>query len=127
MDNTTNNQNNDLDFLQNKPANTVVIKDILYLVLNNLHWLILCATVGGLLATYYAKKQTKIYASSSQVLIRTNNALRQESANNIVFSNGAFQNSSINNELMILTSKTTMDKVVKQLMKKSDVIDVFRA
>ena len=46
-------------------------KDLVFLVLRNLHWFIICAVIGGAIAYYVVRKQERIYASSSSLLIKT--------------------------------------------------------
>ena len=62
----------DLQFLEDDKRK-IHVKDILSLILHNLHWLILCAAIGGIIATFYVRKQDRIYSSNATVILRLNN------------------------------------------------------
>ena len=57
----TNSQNNpDLSFLEQEGKPKIHIKDILFLILHNLHWLILFATIGAVIGNFYARRQVRL-------------------------------------------------------------------
>ena len=128
MDNTTNNNNSstttnysNLSFLDEKQSVSFHIKDLVFLILHNLHWLILFAVLGALIANFLSRRQEKVYASQAKILIRSGNSIsitdsdtRQISMRS-TFGLRPFFANSINNEMMILTSKTTIQKAVEEL------------
>ena len=109
----------DLSFLDAEPTVSFHIKDLLYTLLRNIHWLILFGTAGALIANFTARRQDRLYESNARIVLRGNatdsdNSLREAAINNM-FSDRPFYNTSVNNEVMILTSKTTMLKTVENL------------
>ena len=82
MDNTTNNNNSstttnysNLSFLDEKQSVSFHIKDLVFLILHNLHWLILFAVLGALIANFLSRRQEKVYASQAKILIRSGNSI----------------------------------------------------
>lgn len=55
----------ELQFLLEEKKRRVHVKDILVLVLRNIHWLILFALIGAVVGTYLVRKQEKIYSSNA--------------------------------------------------------------
>lgn len=112
--------NTDLQFLEENKRK-VHIKDILSLILHNLHWLIICAAIGGIATTYHVRKQDRIYRSNATIIVRLNTANGKSNPIDEVgmgrFSGtlGRLTSTSIRNEILILQSKTTMLKVAKKL------------
>lgn len=109
----------DLSFLDAEPSVGFHIKDLLYTLLRNIHWLILFGSIGTLIANISARRQDREYESNARIVLRGNatesdNSLREATVDNI-FSNRPFYNTTVNNEVMILTSKTTMMKTVENL------------
>lgn len=109
----------DLSFLDAEPTVSFHIKDLLYTLLRNVHWLVLFGAIGALVANFSARRQDRIYESNARIVLRGNssesdNSLREASVN-YMFSDRPFYNTSVNNEVMILTSKTTMLKTVENL------------
>ena len=93
-------------------------KDAIFLVLRNLHWFLLCALIGGLVAYYKVRKEERIYASSATLLIKTNassgsESLRASAALNALASGPII--STVNNEIMILKSQSIMEAMVREL------------
>lgn len=117
----TNNDTNDISFLDENSNTSLKIKDTLYLIFRNLHWLILFAVIGAFAGTYYARTQEKIFASNARIIIKDPNSnsvdMRDSELLNSVTNarTGKFYVSTLNNELMIMTSKTTMMEVVKAM------------
>ena len=114
-----NSEQTDLSFLEESKGPKLHIKDILFTILRNLHWLILCGAIGATIAFFYVHRQNRIYESSAKIVLRGNtnngdNTLREASVKGM-FTNKPLYNSTINNEVMILTSKTTMLRVVENL------------
>ena len=113
-------KSNNTSFLDEKPGQKIHVKDVLFIVLRNLHWLILCAAAGAVIAGYTVHHQNRVYQSNARVLIKGSstgsgdNAMREASVKNM-FSTRALYNSNINNEMMILTSKSAMSEVAKNL------------
>lgn len=110
----------DTSFLEDKKTQKIHIKDILFTILRNIHWLVLCGALGALIAGYYVRHQNRVYESTARLLIKgssTNsgeNTVREASIKNM-FSTRTLYNSTINNEMMILTSKSAMTEVARNL------------
>ena len=119
MDNNHQDNDNNLDFLEKENKMTLHVKDILFLILRNIHWLILFAAVGAVVANFYARRQTRMYESYAQIIIKNNaantsNPLRDVSQN-VLAARSSYYTNNIDNELRILTAQSTMYKVVKNL------------
>ena len=114
------NKNKELSFLDEKKGPKIHVKDVLFILLRNLHWLIICGALGAVIAGYTVRHQNRVYMSSARVLIKGSstgsgdNAMREASVKNM-FSTRSLYNSSINNEMMILTSKSAMLEVAQNL------------
>ena len=88
-------------------------------MLRNAHWLILCGIVGAVIAGYHVRHQDRVYASNARLLIKgsstdSESGIREASIKNM-FSTRTLYNSSINNEMMILTSKSALTEVSRNL------------
>ena len=108
----------DLTFLEEKKGNFFQFKDVIFLILHNLHWLLIFALAGAAIAFVYVKKQDRLYESSARIIIKSSTAnsgtsLREAVGRSII--DRQLYNSPINNEIMLLSSKTTMTQVVKNL------------
>ena len=116
----TNQQNNDTSFLDEKKGPKLHIKDVLFIVLRNAHWLLLCGAVGALVAGYSVRHQNRVYESNAQLLIKgsttgsSENSVREASVRSM-FSTKSLFNSNINNEIQILTSKNALTDVATNL------------
>ena len=115
------NKNNDTSFLDEKSASKLHVKDVLFIVLRNLHWLLICGVLGAAIAGYSVRHQNRVYESNARVLIKgtsssgnSESTVREASVRNM-FSTRSLYNSNINNEMMILTSKTAMLEVAQNL------------
>ena len=64
------NTSTDLSFLEEKKGPKLHVKDVLFIVLRNLHWLLLCGAVGALVAGYSVRHQNRVYESNAQLLIK---------------------------------------------------------
>ena len=126
MDNTTNNTNptpnyTNLSFLDEKQSVSFHIKDLVFLLLRNIHWLLIFALVGALVANFVARRQDKVYQSQAKILIRSGNSLgindndTRELSIKSALGLRPFYSSTINNEMMILTAKSTIQKAVEEL------------
>ena len=49
------NKNRELSFLDEKKGPKVHVKDVLFIVLRNLHWLIICGVLGAAIAGLFYK------------------------------------------------------------------------
>ena len=114
-------KNNDTSFLEQKSGPKLHVKDVLFILLRNIHWLIICGVLGAAIAGYTVRHQNRVYASSARVLIKgtsTNNnaesTMREASVRNM-FSTRALYNSNVNNEIMIFTSKSALLEVARNL------------
>ena len=112
------NQNDDLSFLE-ESASGIQFKDIIFLVIRNLHWFVLCALIGAGIAYYKVKGEEKVYASSATIMLKTGSSGGSESLRSSAvlneFSRGGIALSSIFNEMMIIRSQTLMEIVVRRL------------
>ena len=113
------NKNRELSFLDEKKGPKVHVKDVLFIVLRNLHWLIICGVLGAAIAGYTVRHQNRVYSSNARVLIKGistggDNTIREASVKNM-FSTRTLYNSNINNEMMILTSKSALTEVTQNL------------
>ena len=112
-------KNADTSFLEEKKTQKIHVKDILFTVLRNLHWLVLCGAAGAIIAGYHVRHEDRVYESNARILIKgsstgNNESLREASIKNM-FSTRSLYNSSINNEMMILTSKSALTEVARNL------------
>ena len=120
MDNNkVNNTSNDVSFLDDDANSGFKFKDVLFLVLRNLHWFILCAAICGLYSYYKVRNQERIYASSASIMIKTamsggSDTYRGSMALNTITGQGVAI-SSVQNEMMVLKSQTNMENMVRQL------------
>ena len=111
----------DMSFLDEKQSISFRIKDIVFLLLRNIHWLIIFAVVGGAIANFMARRQDRVYQSQAKILIRSGNDLgvsdndTRELSIKSALGLRPFYSSTINNEMMILTSKTTIQRAVEEL------------
>lgn len=116
---STNNQDNDISFLEKKDANSLSGKDIFFTVLRNLHWLILCALVCGGIAYYRSDRADRIYESHAKIRLNSVTRNRLESGTsmleNITNRRVAITMNAINDEITVLRSETPMLEVAKRL------------
>ena len=127
MENNNTNTNNinqtqtSLSFLDDKQSISFHIKDIVFLLLRNIHWLLIFAALGGLIANLYARQLDKSYQSNAKILIRSGNDVgvsdndTREATIRSALGLRSFYSSTINNEIMILTSKSNIQKAVEDL------------
>jgi hypothetical protein len=110
-----------LAFLDDNQSVSFRVKDLVFLLLRNLHWLIIFAVIGGLIANFHSRRQEKVYQSSAKVLIRNGNDVgvsdsdTRELSVRTALGLRSFYTTTINNEMMILTSKSALLKVVEEL------------
>ena len=116
----TEHRSTDTSFLEEKSTKKIHIKDVLFIILRNLHWLVLCGTIGAFGAYFYAHHQNRVYESNARILIKgsstgsNDNTMREATVRNM-FSTRSLYNSNINNEMMILTSKSAITEVTRNL------------
>ena len=109
----------EMSFLEEDSGSNFNIKDILFIILRNLHWFILCGLLGAGYAYWKVNGEERTYSTSASVLIKTGastgtESMRSSSMMNQMLGNGAMI-STINNEIIILKSATLMDSVVRHL------------
>ena len=112
--------NNNMDFLDEKKGPKLHVKDVLFIVLRNIHWLILCAAIGAFVAGYWVRHQNHVYQSSARVLIKgsstsSSSTAAREASVKSMFATRSIYNSDINNEMMIFSSKSAMLEVARAL------------
>ena len=124
-----NNNNNELNkskrpedintFFDESSTSGFKFKDLVFLVLRNLHWFVLCAAIGGIVAYYKVRQEDRIYSSRASMLIKTaansgSESFRGSTALNAIQGMGPVV-STINNEIMILKSQSNMEAMVRDL------------
>ena len=122
MENTKNNNQNINDvnaFFDDDTNSGFKFKDVVYLILRNLHWFIICSLIGGAIAYYKVQKQERIYASRSSLLIKTSASggsenFRGSAPINKITGAGVVI-STVNNEMMVLRSQRNMENMVRAL------------
>ena len=113
------NNSADMSFLEEDNGNGIQIKDILFIILRNLHWFILCGLIGAGFSYWKVSKEERTYASSASIMIKTgatsgSESIRSSSVMNQMLGNEGLV-STINNEIIILNSASLMDSVVRNL------------
>ena len=116
---SNNNTENDLSFLEKKDANALSGKDIFFTILRNLHWLIICALIGGAIAYYISDRADRIYESHAKILINSITRNRLDNGmsmlENITNRRVATTMNAINDEIIVLQSETPMLEVANRL------------
>ena len=94
-------------------------KDLVFLILRNLHWFVICSAIGGVIAYYNVRSQPRIYSSRSSLLIKTAPGGGAESfrgsAPMSLLSGSGLVVSTVNNEMMMLKSRSNMENMVRRL------------
>ena len=112
-------QESDLAFLEKKNANALSAKDIVITIIRNIHWILLSALIGGLIAYYISDKADRIYESHARIKINsvTRNRLDNGASmlENITNRRVAISMNAINDEIIVLRSETPMLEVAKRL------------
>ena len=110
------NQNNDLSFLEKRDPNALSFKDVLFTILRNIHWLILCGAIGGAVGWYYADHADRIYESHAKIKVyemtESTVTSQLESIVNVRYGTASRR---LNDEIIILNSESAMLEVVKRL------------
>jgi len=121
IENQNKSQNpNDINAFFDEDSNSgFKFKDMVYLILHNLHWFVLFAVAGGIIAYYMVHKQERIYSSSASILIKTaasggSESFRGSSTLTSISGPGLFI-STVNNEIMVMKSQVNMENMVRQL------------
>ena len=108
MENNRTNNTDDSSFLDDNQGG-IQFKDILFLVIHNLPWFILCALIGAGIAYYKVKGEERVYSSSATVMLKTGNSGGSESLRTSAvmneFSGRGLAVSTIYNEMMIMQSQ----------------------
>ena len=116
---SANPQETDLSFLEKKNANSLSAKDIVITIIRNIHWILLCALIGGLVAYFISDRMDRIYESHARIKINsvTRNRLDNGASmlENITNRRVAISMNAINDEIIILSSETPMLEVAKRL------------
>lgn len=104
--NSANKRPEDINSFFDESANSgFKFKDLVFLVLRNLHWFLICALIGGVIAYFNVSKQERVYASSATLLIKSSltssgsESLRSSSTLGSLA--GGPIVSTINNEIMV--------------------------
>ena len=116
---STSPQETDLSFLEKKNANSLSAKDIVLTLFRNIHWILLCALIGGLVAYFIADRSDRIYESHARIKINsvTRNRLDNGASmlENITNRRVAISMNAINDEIVVICSETPMLEVAKRL------------
>ena len=119
--NSTSNKNiNDVNAFFDEDTNSgFKFKDVVFLILRNLHWFIIFAMIGGVIAYYKVQKQERIYSSRASMLIKTSasggsESFRGSAPINTITGAGVVI-STVNNEMMVLRSQRNMENMVRAL------------
>ena len=121
----TNKNINDVNTFFDEDTNSgFKFKDVVYLILRNLHWFIIFALIGGVIAYYKVQKQERIYSSSASMLIKTSasggsESFRGSAPINTITGAGLVI-STVNNEMMVLRSRRNMENMVRALNLNTD-------
>ena len=111
-----NNQNNDLSFLDKKDANALSFKDVVYTILHNIHWLIICAAIGGVVAWYIGDRTDRVYESHGKIKIyETPQNTMVSQLEQIMSLRDRAMTKALNDEIIILKSETSILEVVQLL------------
>jgi capsular exopolysaccharide family len=117
MDEKTN--DSDLSFLDSNASNPVQFKDILLLLLRNIHWIILCGIIGAVVSFYFVRSKERIYGSTATIMLKSFSSNGSESSRESAliseFSGMSIAISSINNEIMIMSSQSVISEMVRNL------------
>ena len=109
---------NDLAFLEEN-TKSYNFKDILFLILRNLHWLLFFSLLGAFLALFYVRRQQPVFLREAAIILQSKDSPsytqsgRESSIINAYTSTQVV--STINNEMMIMRSRTLMEEVVNRL------------
>ena len=117
---TVNKNVNDVNaFFDDDTNSGFKFKDVVFLVLRNLHWFIIFALIGGAIAYYKVKTQERIYASRASLLIKTSASGGSESFRGSApinkITGAGLVISTVNNEMMVLRSQRNMENMVRAL------------
>ncbi len=112
--------NNEMSFLEESSGPKIHIKDILIILQRNLIWLVLCSMIGAMIGNFKGRKETRIYSSVASIVLKdsstsTNSSLREANVRRDLFKDPLLYSSSIENEIKMLCSMTTMQKVTQNL------------
>lgn len=123
---TENTNSNDNSFMEEDAGSSINIKDILMLVLRNLHWFILCAAICGGYSYYKVRMEERIYSSGATIMIKTGSSGGSESVRSSAMmtqiTGMGVAISSIDNEIIILKSAKLMERVVRDLELNKDYL-----
>lgn len=122
----TENTNNETSFLEEDAGSSINVRDILMLILRNLHWFILCALICGGYSYYKVRMEERVYSSSATILIKTGSSGGSESVRSSAMmtqiTGMGVAISSIDNEIIILKSAKLMERVVRDLELNKDYL-----
>jgi len=114
-----NTQTTDLSFLEKKDANAFSFKDLLFTILRNLHWFILCAVIGGVLAWWRSDRTDRIYESHAKIKVYsvTKNPMASgiSMMEQLTSQRATASWNTLNDEIIILKSETAMRDVAERL------------
>ncbi|MBQ1648472.1 MAG: hypothetical protein II047_08500, partial [Bacteroidales bacterium] len=118
--NLHNTSTDDLSFLEKKNPNALSAKDVIITIVHNLHWIILCAAIGGAIAWLVSDRAERIYESHAKVKIQS--VTRNMADGNVVTILEAVSNrrtgdawNTLNDEIIVLKSETAMLEVARRL------------
>lgn len=122
----TNSNNNEASFMEEDTGSSINVRDILMLLLRNLHWFILCALICGGYSYYKVRMEERVYSSSATIMIKTGSSGGSESVRSSAMMTQitgiGVAISSIDNEIIILKSAKLMKRVVRDLELNKDYL-----
>lgn len=89
---------------------------LLFHCLHKWYWFVLCAAISFGLAALYIQSQNRIYPTFATIMIRTDNNMSRSSLQTDMMEMMGYQTSKIiDDEILLLTSHTIMEQVVREL------------
>ena len=116
MENSNNNQNRNMS--GNESENTISIRDIVFMVLDNWYWFVISVVACLVIAAFVYKAQPKSYTASGTVLVRDNDKKNVASQNmDAILNNMGMGNTdlSLANEIYMMRSSALMCQVIDRL------------
>ena len=109
FENPNQNANDSAAFFDEDSNSGFKFKDMVFLILRNLHWFAIGMAIGGVIAYYNVRGKERIYSSSASMLVKTSassgsQSMRTSSTINMIAGQGLVV-STINNEMKVLKSQ----------------------
>ena len=119
MERYNNRQLQNGDNESNENGNSITIRDLIFMVLNNWWWFVISVLVCLIVAGFYYKSKPKTYTASGTILVRDegNNIRYSQKNMDAILSSMDLGNGSMSleNEIYMLKSSWLMNQVVQRL------------